>query len=114
MSGGSSGLSNDMVSLWKPVQGALGLTPPATGPGVPSSLPNLGITPKYYNPNSFTPASTAGGPWNAMAQQLAGPMYKPTLMPSSTPMMKRPDPSKGGGFAAPGIAALLAHFKGMQ
>lgn len=89
--------------------------------GIPSVLPNLGITPKYYDPNSFTAPSKAGGQWNAMAQRLAGPMYKPTLMsgqPGSAPMMVRnPGGNSGpvhGQMAQPSIAALLARFGGMR
>lgn len=59
--------------------------------GVPGALPNLGINPRPYNPNSFVNPVLSGGPWNQQAQQLAGPVYSPKLMgpmraPSPVPM----------------------------
>jgi hypothetical protein len=90
--------------------------------GVPTTLPNFGINPQFYDPNSFKPASTGGGYWNAMAQKMAGPTYNPTLMGGNTPspmlpMMKKPGaPIKGGGVgsAQPNIQALLAKFGGLR
>lgn len=50
--------------------------------GVPSVLPNLGLNPRLYSPNSFVNPVLSGGSWNQQAQQLAGPVYSPTVMGS--------------------------------
>jgi hypothetical protein len=61
-------------------EGAMG-QPDLSGAAGPSSLPNLGISPQYYDPNSFVKRPGGGGIYNNMAAQLAGPMYDPRLLP---------------------------------
>lgn len=52
--------------------------------GIPSVLPNLGaasMIPHLYDPNSFSNPTLTGGAFNRMAQQSAGPVYTPSLLP---------------------------------
>lgn len=58
-----------------------GATPSAGASGVPGVLPNLGLNPRLYDPNSFVNPAAGNGPWNQQAQQLAGPVYAPLPMP---------------------------------
>lgn len=60
-----------------------GAASPGGAAGVPSVLPNLGINPRIYNPNSFVNPATGGGLWNQQAQQLAGSVYSPTAIGAS-------------------------------
>lgn len=61
------------------------------GTSAPSTLPNLGansLLPNYYTPSLGRQLPNFGsGPYNAMAAQLAGPMYSPQLtgQPQSQP-----------------------------
>lgn len=65
----------------------LGGGPAAGASGAPGVLPNLGITPRLYDPNSFVNPAAANGPWNQQAQQLAGPVYSPLPMaPAGMPV----------------------------
>lgn len=86
-------------------------------PGGPSSIPTIGgpmtgqtmpgiNTPKFYSPNSFIPASTAGGPFNSMAQQAAGPQYIPTLLRM---MQQQPQGNTGNLGSALGNLPMMRH-----
>ena len=67
--------------------GAAGSTP-----SVLPTLPGVGA-PKIYDPNSFGGYAALGaGPYNKMASQMAGKVYKPTLM--------NPVPAAGKGLVA--------------
>lgn len=80
---------------------------PAAPPGVPTTLTNsagpggTAINPRFFNPNSFGGNANLGsGPYNAMASKMAGPQYRPVLMPQpKTPSAPAAPgmPSSGGG-----------------
>lgn len=72
--------------------------------GVPSVLPTLGLNPRMYDPNSFMPPVLSGGPWNQQAQQLAGPVYSPTVMGA------KGTPVAGMGNPTMAALALRANF----
>jgi hypothetical protein len=72
-----------------------GGVPGAGANGTPTTLPTLpGVgAPKIYDPNSFGGYAALGaGPYNKMASQMAGKVYKPTLM--------NPVPAAGKGLVA--------------
>lgn len=78
-----------------------GTAPP--NPGAPSALTNSAgpngssINAKFFNPNSFGGYANLGpGQFNAMASRMAGPQYKPTLMPQA-PQQNAPAPQMPGG-----------------
>ena len=78
LAGAATGLALD-----GPMGASLGALTGAMG-GVnglpPGMLPNLGINPQFYDPNSFSAPQLTGGSYNRMAQRLAGPVYNPVLL----------------------------------
>lgn len=94
--------------------------------GLPTTLtPNGPVNPILYNPNSFAPRTpSAPGAFNAMAAQLAGPVYQPQRMPiGGTVKPGEPSAAMGGmtppmyGGAEPGmpdIRALLQQYRSEQ
>ena len=75
------------------------------GTPLPGTLPNLGassLIPKMAG-GAFMPVNTAGGKFNAMANQAAGPLFNPAARPAAQPAPQTQAPS-------PEINALIQRF----
>lgn len=89
---------------------------PAAPPGVPTTLTNsagpngTAINPRFFNPNSFGGKANLGsGPYNAMASRMAGPQYRPMLMPQAGQAPSAPAQQAPGGPAQ----SLMSLLSGM-
>ena len=93
------------------------LFPSGTGTtgAIPSVLPNLGANTliPHAPQGRFMPVNTAGGGFNAMANQGAGPLFNPAAMPAAPAMVRKPPPGHTASQPIdPGMAALIARFLG--
>ncbi len=111
MSGGASDLlggglgtaalaANPFMALGGGLLGSM-LDGSGTPAGQSGQLPDLGIHPRFYDPNSFVARHAVPGSFNAMADALAGLMYNPVLRNPPARTMQ------------PGIGSQLPAGRGM-